>query len=292
MTDDWNKSELTGDDRLLAEVLEMKMEIAKIRGLRFEIPKDTRYSFFNSPYPPHRLGTAVDVYFREKALFPFEEGVVEEIKKIRTPQYVPIREDYLIIFKVQSFCLKVLHVKPNVEVNEKIHLGDEFGELVVSGFFRPWSDKHAHFELRECIDRYRARGGLPVKPELLKLVSVAKGNRFEVVEKKENYYWLKPLRRAGKSLTPLTFQNAPLEGGLPHYHYGAVFESFDKVEIFGKEICIEERLPSGVGIFNADFEIFVDGQKVKGIGLYCNEERIKLIGGEFREGDIVEITIV
>ncbi|AIF69011.1 hypothetical protein PAP_02955 [Palaeococcus pacificus DY20341] len=268
------------------------MEIAEINGFSFQIPKNVKYSFFNSPYHPHRLGTGIDVYFEEKALFPFEEGIVEEIKKIRTPKYVPVREDYLVILNVHGFCLKVLHVKPSVEVNEKLYLGDEFGKLVVSGFFRPWSDRHAHFELRNCTDRYRARGGLLVKPKLLKLVPIAKGNRFEVVEKEENYYWLKPLRRAGKSLTPLTFQNAPLEGGLPHYHYGAVFESFDKVELFGREIYIKEKLANGVGIFDADFEIFVNDQKVKGIGIYCNEERIKLIGGEFRERDIVEITIV
>lgn len=287
MTDDWNKSELTDDDRLLAEV--MNMEIAEINGFGFQIPENVKYSFFNSPYPPHRLGTGIDVYFEGKALFPFEEGTVEEIKMIRTPRYVPVRRDYLIIFKVQGFCLKVLHVNPSIKKGERIQFGDEFGELVVSGFFRPWSDRHAHFELRKCYDRYRARGGLLVKPELLKLVPVAGGNRFEVVERKENYCWLKPVKSGGRSLTPLTFQDAPLEGGLPHYHYGAVFGSFDEIEIMGVKIPVREMLPSGAGIFDTNFKVLANGREVRGIGVYCNERRIKLIGGEFEEGDVVEV---
>lgn len=265
------------------------MKIAKINELNFEIPKDAWFSLFNSPYPAHKFGTAIDVYFSGKAFFPFEEGRVLEIRKVRTPQYVPTREDYLTIFQVEEFCLKVLHVKPSLKLGEKIYLGDEIGELVVSGFFRPWSDKHAHFELRNCRDRYRARGGFLMYPKILKLVPTIRVNEFELVEKTEHYYWLKPLKRREKNLTPLAFNGAPIEGGLPHYHYGAIFSKLKEVEIFGAKFSVSQELPNGVGIFNADFQIFANGQKVKGIGIYCNQEKIKLIGGEFVVGDVMEI---
>lgn len=266
------------------------MKIATINSLPFKIPKNIKYSFFNSPYPAHRLGTAIDVYFEDKALFPFEEGIISEIKKIRTPKYVPIETDYLMIIKVEDLCLKVLHVNPSVKIGEKVYLGDEFGDLVVSGFFRPWSDKHVHFELRECIDRYRARGALSVKPEILKLVRTIEGNEFEVIEKREHYYWLKPLKTGEESLTPLTYQGIPIEGGLPHYHYGVAFGDFEKIELFGAEIKPKERI-NGFSVFGEEFAVFANGQKVRGIGIYCNEERVKLIGGKFEEGDIVEVRI-
>lgn len=268
----------------------MLMKIATVNSLPFKIPKNLKYSFFNSPYPAHRLGTAVDVYFEDKALFPFEEGIISEIKKIRTPKHVPIETDYLMVVKVEDLCLKVLHVSPSIRVGEKVYLGDEFGDLVVSGFFMPWSDKHVHFELRRCTDRYRARGALRVKPEILKLVKTIKGNRFEVIEEREYYYWLKPLKTRGENLTPLTYQGVPVEGGLPHYHYGVAFGDFEKIELFRAEVRQREMI-CGFSVFSEEFVVFANGQKVRGIGIYCNEERIKLIGGKFEKGDVVEIEI-
>ncbi len=267
----------------------MKMKIAEIEGLNLEIPKDSWFSFFNTPYAGHRLGTAVDVYFPDRALFPFEEGRVMEIKRVRTPRYVPVREDYLLIIKVCDFCLKVLHVMPAVKIGEKLSLYDEIGSLIVSGFFRPWSDMHAHFELRNCTDRYRARGGLLIHPRILKLVPVAKGSEFEVVEKSTHYAWLEPLKRGGKSLTPLSFGDAPIEGGIPHYHYGALFGPADEIEIFGVRTAVSERLPNGVGLFRTEFRILVNRLEVRGVGAYCNQPRIKLIGSPFDVGDVVEV---
>jgi len=263
--------------------------IAEIEKLNLEIPDNAWFSFFNTPYPGHRAGAAVDVYFPDKALFPFEEGRVLEVRKIRTPQYVPAKEDYLLIIEVDGLCLKVLHVMPSVKTGEKLSLYDEIGSMIVSGFFSPWSDRHAHFELRDCRDRYRARGGFLMHPKILNLVPVAKGNEFEVVEKNARYLWLRPVKKGRKNLTPLEFSEIPIEGGLPHYRYGAVFGSAEEVEIFGLKIPAEKRLPNGVTLFEARFQVLANGQEVKGVGIYCNQEMIKLIGGSFEVGDLVKI---
>lgn len=262
------------------------MRIARVGDLWLEIP-DVRYSFFDTPYIGHKLGTAVDVYFEDKVLFPFEEGKLVEVKKIKTPRYIPVRDDYLLIFEVGDFCLKVLHVEPELEVGERVSLGDEIGELRLSGFFSPWSDKHAHFELRKCEDRYRARGGLTIFPKVRPLVPVAEGREFKVVEKTAHYYWLKPLKTRGKGITPF----GSIEGGLPHYRYGAIFNG-NKAMLFGKAISAEKILENGVGIFKANFEVLANGNKVRGVGVYCNEGRIKLIGGDFEVGDAVNIVLV
>ncbi len=267
------------------------MEIAEIRGLNLKIPENAWFSFFNTPYAGHRLGTAVDVYFPDKALFPFEEGRVIEIRKIRTPRYVPVREDYLIIIEVDNLCLKVLHVMPSVKIGEKLSLHDEIGPMIVSGFFRPWSDKHAHFELRDCRDRYRARGGFLMYPKILKLVPAVRGNEFEVVEKNSCYLWLEAVKTGRKNLTPLEFNGIPVEGGLPHYHYGAVFSHAKEIEVFGLSLPAEKELPNGISLFKSHFRVLANEQEVKGIGIYCNQKRIKLIGGNFEEGDVVEIKL-
>ncbi|MPW39646.1 hypothetical protein GBV73_08170 [Thermococcus sp. 101 C5] len=262
------------------------MRIARAGDFWMEIP-NVRYSFFDTPYIGHRLGRAVDVYFEDKALFPFEEGKLVEVKKIKTPRYISVEHDYLTLFKVGDFCLKVLHVKPELEVGERVTLGDEIGRLIYSGFFSPWSDKHAHFELRRCEDPYRARGGLVVFPKVMSLVPTAKGIEFEVVEKTSQYLWLKPLKRGKEGMTP--FGN--VEGGLPHYRYGAIFNG-SEARLFGRVVKAEEILENRAGIFKANFGVLANGKMVKGVGVYCNEGRVKLIGGEFEVGDVVELVIV
>ncbi|AEC52782.1 hypothetical protein PNA2_1867 [Pyrococcus sp. NA2] len=263
------------------------MKIARVGDFYLEIPS-VRYSLFDTPYTPHMLGTAVDVYFQGEALFPLEEGRLIEIKKIRTPRYIPVNEDYLLIFKIQNFCLKVLHVEPKLKVGERVSLGDKIGNLRLSGFFSPWTDKHAHFEIRPCEDRYRARGGITLFPEIKDLVPKVKGVEFEVIEKTENYMWLKPVKTEKKrrGMTPL----GNIEGGLPHYRYGGIFNGKEG-EIFGIKVKAYKILENGVGIFKPSFEVIANGRKVKGFGVYCNERRIKLIGGNFEVGERVKITL-
>ena len=267
------------------------MRIAKVKGLFFEIPDNKCwYSFYNSPYLGHKLGTAIDIYYPDKAVFPFEEGKVKDLKKIRTQRHAYGEFDFLTIVEVNDFCLKILHVKPSVKVEERLYLGDEIGELIFSWFFRPWSDLHAHFELRDCRDKYRVRGGFLIEPMVLEVIPSIKGSEFEIVECKEHHYWLQSIHRGEKNLTPLTYQGTSLEGGLPYYHYGVVFGDMDHVEIFGKEIQLKEKFLTNAEIFEIDFEVFADDQKVGGIGIYCNQKKLKLIGGDFREGDIVQIS--
>jgi len=262
------------------------LKIAKIRDLYLEIP-NVRYSFFTTPYIPHKLGTAVDVYFEDVALFPLEEGKLIDVKKIRTPRYIPVKEDYIMIFSLGEICLKVLHVQPSIEPGDSVSLGDEIGKLRLSGFFSPWTDKHAHFELRPCNDPYRARGGLVIYPILTGIVRTARGNEFKVVEKNERYAMLEPLKKGKKGMTPFGY----VEGGVPHYRYGAILNG-NEASLLGKSVKAERILPNGVGLFKADFKVLANGSIVKGISVYCNDEKIKLIGGNFEVDEVVELKFI
>ncbi|MFH1101518.1 MAG: hypothetical protein V1726_05750 [Methanobacteriota archaeon] len=269
----------------------MKMYVAKAKGHYIEVPPGAWYSFYNSPYISHKLGTAIDVYYPDRPLFPFEEGIVKEVKKIRTPKNIAMEIDFLTIIEVNNLCLKILHVKPDVRAGEKVYQGDEFGDLILSGFFMPWSDKHAHFELRDCRDRYRSRGGFPIEPIIVKAVPSISGNEFKVVEKRDTYFWLRPMNVGERNLTPLTYKSVSIEGGLPYYKYGAIFGKEKEVILFGRSLQNRKYLHHQIGIFETNFEVIANDQKVKGIGIYCNQEKIKLIGGIFQEGDIIEIKI-
>ena len=269
------------------------MYIAKVNDLSLQVPPGTWYSFFNSPYIGHREGTAIDIYYPDKPVYPLEEGTVSEIKKIRTPSNIPINEDFLIIIKLnEETCLKVLHVKPAVNIGDKIYRGDEFGEMILSGFFMPWSDKHVHLEIRKCNDKYRARGGYPLVPILQENVPSTSQNIFEVVEKKEEYYWLKPTNKDRAGLTPINYENFSIEGGLPYYEYGAIFGKRKNLNLFNMHVSCSHFLHNAVGIFDARFKIYANRQRIRGIGIYCNQEKIKLVGGTFNEGDILKIHIL
>ncbi len=263
------------------------MKIARYGDLFIDVPRDSWYSFFNSPYVGHRAGAAVDVYFSSLPLFPMESGKVVEIRRVRAPKNLPMEEDYVIAIEISdNICLKVLHVKPNVKEGDKLALGDSLGEMLISGFFMPWSSKHAHFELRPCNDRIRARGAFPLTPLIQRLVPRAAGREFIVKEKHENFYWLVPRRTSGRDLTPIG--NPSVEGGIPHYKYGAVFGNVEKINLFGREFKVEKKYGE-IGIFSADFPLRVEGQKIKGIGVYCNQEKIKLLGGDFEEGEKIRM---
>ncbi len=252
--------------------------IAKSGEFNLFVPDNAWYSFFNSPYVGHLLGTAVDIYFPDEVIFPMERGVVEKIRKVKPPQKYVKGEDYLIAIRLNSsLCMKILHVKPEVEVGDKLQMGDEIGNMITSGFFMPWSSKHAHIEIRKCNDYLRARGGLELEPVVYRAVPSTTTNEFRIVEREKYFCWALPLRTSGYALTPLSPDGNPVEGGLPHYGYGAVFSPVRAVEIFGQIARVEKRFGFG-GLFRFSFQLYANGKKIKGIGVYCNQPRIKIIG--------------
>ncbi len=266
-----------------------ELEIACIGDIHFKISYGIYYSFFDSPYAPHRNGAAIDIYFEEDALFPLEEGVVREIKKINTPHNV---KDFLVLIETEGLILKVLHVKPSIRKGDKLFHGDTFGKVIHSGFLSPWSDRHAHFELRKPSDPYRARGGLILKPIIQPLVPIVIGNQFIVVEKQERYVWIKPLKYRDKGLTPIVFDNKSIEGGIPHYSYGAIFGDIGEIELIDIKIRSSDRLSNNIRLFDTkNLIVEANGEEITGIGIYCNQSLLKLISENFEEDDIIEINI-
>ncbi|RLF98479.1 MAG: hypothetical protein DRN49_05815, partial [Thaumarchaeota archaeon] len=62
--------------------------IAECRGFGVRVPEDSYFSFFNSPYPAHRLVSAIDIYFQShEALLPVDEGLIVDIDEFECPRY-------------------------------------------------------------------------------------------------------------------------------------------------------------------------------------------------------------
>ncbi len=279
--------------------------VAYARDIEVKVPENAYFSLFNSPYPAHRTGTAIDIYFDHEAFLPILEGRVLEIKWFRSPK---IRRDSssiepLILIEVgEDMVLKVLHVKPSVKPNEKLHLGDTLGKLMVSGYFYPWTTPHAHFELRSRRDPYRARGAYPLvlastfklKPKLSTL-----NMEYRVSEVYESYMWLEARGLGNKPTTGLFARIEDeygfIDGGIPHYKYGAVLgikslEGIVKVNggTIGKSIEFNEN---GT-IFKPLARFTVDGKPITGIGSYINTKLVKAIGlgkVSLKSGDIVRL---
>ena len=256
----------------------MMITIGRVGYIELKVPRDSYWSFFNSPYPGHKEGTAVDVYYTDHALFPLEEGKVIEVRRL------PIKGDYLIVIKSGKLCLKVLHVAPSVSEGETIVLGDPIGIPIRSNFFCPWTDNHAHYEIRNCDDPYRARGGIQITPIVLRAVKATNTGEFEVVERTDNYCLARPLKPKEKQLTPVISKGFPIEGGIPHYGYFGAFGNVKELDIFGIRLTREALLKNGVSVFNVRDLVL----PIKGVGIYCNYKFVKLLG-RFEEGAVIRI---
>jgi hypothetical protein len=278
----------------------MLMPIAECRDIELYVDEVGFFSFTNSPYYAHRHLASVDLYPERgvKEAYSPVEGRVLEARKLK------VMEDYFIAIEAgkSGACVKILHVKPEVDVGERVRPGDILGNLVWSPFYSYWTDPHMHVEIRPIDDRLRARGGYR-----LNLAPLIKRIRFDnnvcesfLVEKAlDRYTLLRPALQPQSFLTPLILNfhgvSFMLEGGLTHYGHGALWTEPKELPQEALE-CLKE-------LFQIDFMqrqyihftcqkqgIVLKGFEYKGIGLYLNDPQIKLIpkkigGGRLEVGD-------
>ena len=262
------------------------IEIVQHKDISVWIPKGVPYSFFNSPYPAHREGGAIDVYFPSEALFPCERGKVIEVKYFRSPK---LRKDAssrepMILIDLGSVLMKVLHVEPAVNPGEQVFLGDPLGDIIVSGYLYKWSDPHAHFELRPRDDPYRSRGTIPLSPTFSTPVRGSLNFMFRVVEIKESYVLAKPIG-GEPSLGAIGNTSFCVDGGIPHYGYYG---------IIGKGNFPIPGEVSGSIVLTDDLKIYANGIRIRGIGTLLGTDLVKIIPisttDEFFKGETLNIT--
>ncbi|WP_339105030.1 hypothetical protein [Haloterrigena salinisoli] len=262
-----------------------------------------RFSLYNSPYPAHDEGCAVDLYpgtlrdGRTSAAPSPVSGTVRETRDVRAPPkpYAP-EHDHLILIDcdgpgdLEGLTARILHVEPAVEAGDRIERGDSLGELVRAGFFAPWVDNHLHLGLRRPDQNpHRASGSLPLEigVDLRPLEWDGTGT---VVSTGETYAVLDApthpapgeafvgVRSDGggepsggrRSSSERRSDGGVLDGGLPHYDGGGLL-AVSEPDVESVVTLNGDRLGVARGrtITWDDVVVTANGEPITGLSLFC-----------------------
>ncbi|WP_224448423.1 hypothetical protein [Haloprofundus salilacus] len=209
-----------------------------------------RFSLYNSPYPAHDAGCAVDFYPETNDGISPVSGEVIDTKSVRAPpKPYAVEQDNLILVAVDEanspgvrvdgaettggddgddesdYVARILHVDPAVEPGDYVEAGESLGEMVRSGFFGQWVDNHVHLGFRHTGQNpYRAGGSLPVSLDV-PVEPLAWDGSGTVVEVGETYALLDAPSHPdpGAYFAGIADDDGRiLDGGLAHYDGGGV----------------------------------------------------------------------
>lgn len=256
-----------------------------------------RFSLYNSPYPAHDRGRAVDLYPGENG-GPAPSPVAGEVLDTRTvrcpPREYAVAEDHLILVDTGEYVARLLHVDPDVAAGEMVAVGDSLGTLVRSGFFGRWVDDHVHLGFRDPdANPYRASGSLPLSLDV-DVAPVAWDGTGEVVEVGPEHVTLDAPARSGDGFLALASdEGVPLDGGLPHYTGGGVLRPHDgDLSLLGTRV----GTAAGRDAAWADVAVSANGERATGLSLFASRVAVgaKLVfyeGHDFAIGDRVEVSV-
>ena len=299
-------------------------------GVRIRLPERAldpfvRFSLYNSPYPAHDRGCAVDLYRdpdREDDVAPSPvAGEVLDVHERRVPQkeYAETTDHILLVdvdeeasgfaavadgdgtLDTAGLVARMLHVDPAVEVGDRVAVGDPLGRLVRSGFFAPWVDDHVHLGFRRRDQHLLRAGGslplsLPVEPRPL-----AWDGTGTVVEVGETYVVLNaPSGEAGEWVGMAADGGGVLDGGLAHYEGGGLLgggrgdgqcgDGNGPVSLLGYEVGTATDRTVEWG----SFDVLANGERATGLSLFCARDagfgaKVVHPGHDLTVGDRVEV---
>jgi hypothetical protein len=145
-------------------------KIASHAAIEIYAPDKSRFSFLKSPYAAHKTNSAVDIYdgsFGGSAVSPVD-GKIIDIRSYDTPTPFKNKDskEYLIAIEQEDHVIKILHIKPDVSIGEKISRGDRIGTFIKNGYFIFWNDPVMHVEVRKPHDYLRASNNLNLIPAI------------------------------------------------------------------------------------------------------------------------------
>ncbi|PNX52843.1 MAG: hypothetical protein BV458_07520 [Thermoplasmata archaeon M9B2D] len=131
--------------------------VGVVQDISIQAPDDAYFSYFNSPYVGHSLGTAIDIYPRHQewggpVLSPVS-GKVVKIRKMqmgKEKQFPTEDYDYGIAILPEHAtkdAVRVMHCRPIVQEGDKLDLGDQIGCAIRSRYFNYWTGPHYHVEI-------------------------------------------------------------------------------------------------------------------------------------------------
>ncbi|WP_408959553.1 hypothetical protein [Natrinema sp. 74] len=251
-----------------------------------------RFSLYNSPYPAHDGGCAIDLYpgtlvdDRTTAAPSPVAGIVRETRTVSAPPkpYAP-EHDHLILIDcdgpapLEGLTTRILHVDPAVEAGDRVEPGDSLGRLVRVGFFAPWVDNHLHVGFRRPDQNpYRASGSLPIELGV-RVRPLEWDGTGRVVSTGDTYAVLDaPAHPApGTEFVGVRADGGGVvDGGLPHYDGGGLLErgggggsleadAESVVSLNGDRLGVAD----GRTIAWDDVTVTANGEPITGLSLFC-----------------------
>ncbi|WP_129112607.1 hypothetical protein [Halegenticoccus tardaugens] len=279
-----------------------------------------RFSLYNSPYPAHDRGCAIDLYPETNDGVSPVAGEVLDVRTVRCPDRpYAVDRDHLILIDAKGWCAasdgggrvaRILHVDPGVEPGERVEVGDSLGEMVRSGFFGEWVDNHIHLGFRDRgRNAYRASGSLPVDADVA-VEPLRWDGTGTVVETGPTHAVLdSPTHPVpGERFAAIAADDGTvLDGGLAHYGGGGALASTTPPDASGRSAATgtdRELSLLGTPVGDADgrdvtwrsIDVLANGDRVTGLSLFAARDAdygAKLVrpGHDFAVGDEVEVTV-
>ncbi|KTG08779.1 hypothetical protein AUR64_13200 [Haloprofundus marisrubri] len=279
-----------------------------------------RFSLYNSPYPAHDTGCAVDFYPETNDGLSPVSGEVLDTKSVRAPpKPYAVEEDHLILISVDEanspgvrfddpesdYVARVLHVDPAVEPGDYVEVGESLGEMVRSGFFGQWVDNHVHLGFRRADQNaYRAGGSLPLALDV-PVEPLAWDGTGTVVGVGETHALLDSPSHPepGRYFAGIAADDGRvLDGGVAHYTGGGVLSSpgGDEVATTDAPLSFLEfpvGSVSGRDVHWESFDVVANGERATGLSLFAAQDSrfgAKLVfheGHEFALGDAVRVEL-
>ncbi|ELZ40308.1 hypothetical protein C463_15355 [Halorubrum californiense DSM 19288] len=283
-----------------------------------------KFSRFNSPYPAHDRGRAIDLYPGDGVGRSPVAGTVREVRTVGCPDrpYAAAEDHLIVVGLADEWCARagappetvarILHVIPEVEPGDRVAVGDALGPTTRSGFFGQWVDDHVHLGFRPPdANPLRASGSLPVAAPL-PVEPVAWDGTGRVVERGPSHVVLAGPRRAadtGRSFAALASdEGVPLDGGVTHYAGGGTFGAAEEssvtagttLSLFRTEIGRVRADDADAGAPRVEWapvDVLANGGRVTGLSLFAargDRFGVKVVcpDREFDIGESVTVEVV
>lgn len=254
-----------------------------------------RFSLYNSPYPAHDTGCAIDLYPGDDQAVSPVSGDILATRTVRCPEKpYAVSEDSLILIDCVDHIARILHVDPAVESGDSIEIGETLGSLVRSGFFGRWVDNHLHLGFRRPEQNLqRASGSLPIGIDL-SVRGVQWDGIGTVIETGQTYILLDSPSSKTEGFAALASDDGvPLDGGLTHYAGGGVLGAeCGELSLLGTTIGEVD----GRAVRWSDVAIYADKKRATGLSLFASQGLlgVKLVfhdGHQFSVGDAVKVAV-